>query len=277
VAGVLGLETLLERKPKALSGGQRQRVAMGRAIVRKPDAFLMDEPLSNLDAKLRVDMRGEIIRLQRDLRATTVYVTHDQVEAMTMGDRVGVMRDGVLQQVDRPQSLYDAPANIFVGSFLGSPAMNTFRARLEVIAGRPVLRVGSNSIELDSETLAGHPELARYRDRTVIAGVRPEQLQLAEDTAELSGLRGVVDLREALGSDLLVHVRVQGEPGPAARRALADGEPELDLGDTTGGRLTVVARLPADASVSEGQPIALALGAKRLHLFDSETGRSIRS
>jgi multiple sugar transport system ATP-binding protein len=249
---------------------------MGRAIVREPDAFLMDEPLSNLDAKLRVDMRGEIIRLQRDLRATTVYVTHDQVEAMTMGDRVGVMRDGVLQQVDSPQALYDAPANVFVGGFLGSPAMNTFGARVESVAGRLVLRVGPNSIELDSETLTRHPGMARYRDRTVIVGVRPEQLQLADDTAQLSGVCGVVDLREALGSDLLVHVKVQGEPAPTMRQELAAGESELHLGEAAGGQFTVVARLPVHASVSEGQPIALALGAGRLHLFDSETGRSIR-
>jgi multiple sugar transport system ATP-binding protein len=277
VAGVLGLQTLLDRKPKALSGGQRQRVAMGRAIVRKPDAFLMDEPLSNLDAKLRVDMRGEIIRLQRELSATTVYVTHDQVEAMTMGDRVGVMRDGVLQQVDSPQTLYDAPTNLFVGGFLGSPAMNTFRARLEATGGPLRLRAGSNTIDVDPETHTGHLAIQQYRGRALIVGVRPEQLQLVDDTHELSGVRGIVDLREALGSDLLVHVRVKGDQGPTGARELSDGEPEVHLGDTTGGHFTVVARLPADASISEGQPIALAVAPGRLHLFDLETGRSIRS
>jgi multiple sugar transport system ATP-binding protein len=275
-ASVLGLEELLERKPRALSGGQRQRVAMGRAIVRKPEAFLMDEPLSNLDAKLRVDMRGEIIRLQRELRATTVYVTHDQVEAMTMGDRVGVMRDGVLQQVDRPQVLYDSPANLFVGGFLGSPAMNTFRATLEPTAAGFHLRVGSSTIDVGRETQSRHPAIRRYQNRTVIVGVRPEQLRLADDTPQLSGVRGLVDLREALGSDLLLHVRVQGDPGADVSGEMSDGEPELHLRNAGSGSFTVVARLPSDASVSDGQSISLAVGANGLHLFDADTGRSIR-
>jgi multiple sugar transport system ATP-binding protein len=173
VAGTLALDQLLDREPKALSGGLRQRVAMGRAIVRNPKAFLMDEPLSNLDAKLRVDMRAEIIRLQRNLNATMLYVTHDQVEAMTMGDRVGVMRDGALQQIDEPQTLYDAPANLFVARFLGSPAMNIFPAIVEATSSGLRLRAGTNTLDLDPETLARHPAIEDYRDRLVIAGFAP--------------------------------------------------------------------------------------------------------
>ena len=176
-AEVLGLDPFLKRKPRALSGGQRQRVAMGRAIVREPEAFLMDEPLSNLDAKLRVQMRAEVSRLQRDLATTTIYVTHDQVEAMTMGDRVAVMRKGELQQVADPQTLYDRPVNLFVGGFIGSPAMNMIEATVTRANGGLAVDVGNQQLTLDESTLAKHPALRGYEGRPVILGIRPEELE----------------------------------------------------------------------------------------------------
>src|SRR5215467_14409915 len=173
-ARILDLEPFLKRKPRALSGGQRQRVAMGRAIVRQPQAFLMDEPLSNLDAKLRVQMRAEVSRLQHDLGTTTIYVTHDQVEAMTMGDRVAVMRKGELQQVADPQTLYDRPVNLFVGGFIGSPAMNMVEATLERRNGDVVVHVGEQAVTLDPDVLETHPALHDYDGRTIVLGIRPE-------------------------------------------------------------------------------------------------------
>ncbi|MDQ4081861.1 MAG: sn-glycerol-3-phosphate ABC transporter ATP-binding protein UgpC, partial [Actinomycetota bacterium] len=175
-ARILGLEDFLKRKPRALSGGQRQRVAMGRAIVRQPQAFLMDEPLSNLDAKLRVQMRAEIARLQNDLGTTTVYVTHDQVEAMTMGDRVAVMRKGELQQVAGPQELYDHPVNLFVGGFIGSPAMNMLETTLERRNGGMVARLGSQELQLGEHVVSDRPALTRFEGRPVVLGIRPEDL-----------------------------------------------------------------------------------------------------
>ncbi len=185
-AKILGLESFLQRKPRALSGGQRQRVAMGRAIVRQPAVFLMDEPLSNLDAKLRVQMRAEIAGLQRDLGVTTVYVTHDQVEAMTMGDKVAVMRKGELQQVADPQTLYDRPVNLFVGGFIGSPAMNMVEATLEARNGGYVANVGKQAIAIDADTLASRPGLAGFAGKEVVLGIRPEDL---EDAALATGTR----------------------------------------------------------------------------------------
>src|SRR3989440_3366782 len=176
-ARILDLEPYLKRKPRALSGGQRQRVAMGRAIVREPSAFLMDEPLSNLDAKLRVQMRAEIAKLQHDLGVTTIYVTHDQVEAMTMGNRVAVMRKGELQQVAEPQELYDRPVNLFVGGFIGSPAMNMLEAELERVDGALVATAGDQHLLLDDQTLAAKPALMRYKGRKIVLGIRPEDLE----------------------------------------------------------------------------------------------------
>ena len=203
---MLGLEALLKRKPRALSGGQRQRVAMGRAIVREPAAFLMDEPLSNLDAKLRVQMRAEISRLQADLGVTTIYVTHDQVEAMTMGDRVAVMRKGELQQVDEPQTLYDRPVNLFVARLHrhagDEPGRGDARARKRLVRRACSGRSGSSS---DAEALAARPALAAYVGRPIVLGIRPEDLEdaaLAPDTPAARRLRGKVELREALGSEL---------------------------------------------------------------------------
>ena len=231
-ARVLGLEPFLERKPRALSGGQRQRVAMGRAIVREPAAFLMDEPLSNLDAKLRVQMRAEIAKLQSDLGTTTVYVTHDQVEAMTMGDRVAVMRKGELQQVASPQELYDRPVNLFVGGFIGSPAMNLVEATLERANGGLTAVAGSQRIALGDETLSARPALKQFEGQPVILGIRPEDLEdaaLAADAPADRTLDGEVQLREALGSEVMVHFSIDATP------AITDEVRELAEGRRHGG------------------------------------------
>jgi multiple sugar transport system ATP-binding protein len=219
-AEILGLTEWLDRKPGQLSGGQRQRVAMGRAIVREPSVFLMDEPLSNLDAKLRVQMRAEVQRIQRRIAVATMYVTHDQVEAMTMGDRVAVMRSGVLQQVDHPQHLYDHPDNLFVAAFIGSPAMNLYEAA--VTEGARSFRLGSQDIELPDSVLAAHPGLAAYAGQKVVVGLRPEHLPAAVNGAAGPVLVGEVDLVEALGSELMVHFTID------ARRVRAEGTTSAD-------------------------------------------------
>src|SRR5690349_20941488 len=228
-ARMLDLEPYLDRKPRALSGGQRQRVAMGRAIIRQPQAFLMDEPLSNLDAKLRVQMRAEIKKLQNDLGVTTVYVTHDQIEAMTMGDRVSVLRKGVLQQVAQPEELYHRPQNMFVAGFIGSPAMNMIEATVVRENGSTRIVAGQMSIDLSATTLSAHPALRAYEGRTIVIGIRPEGLNdaaLAGDDRQ-PRVRGQAELREALGSEVLMHFSVQ------ARTAVTDEVRELaqDAGD----------------------------------------------
>jgi multiple sugar transport system ATP-binding protein len=280
-ARILDLEALLNRKPRALSGGQRQRVAMGRAIVRQPAAFLMDEPLSNLDAKLRVQMRAEISRLQRNLGVTTIYVTHDQVEAMTMGDRVAVMRRGELQQVAEPQTLYDRPVNLFVGGFIGSPAMNLLEGTLERADGGLAAVLGSQRIRLDDEFMSARPALKDYEGRSVVAGIRPEQLEdsaLAPDIPGDQRLQGEVELREALGSELMVHFRIDAPP------ALTEDVKELaeDAGTTAeqlgGGdeqRTVVVGRFGPDSKVREGEVAEVAVDTRNLHFFDTETGQAI--
>jgi multiple sugar transport system ATP-binding protein len=225
-AEILGLSPWLDRKPGQLSGGQRQRVAMGRAIVREPSVFLMDEPLSNLDAKLRVQMRAEVQRIQRRINVATIYVTHDQVEAMTMGDRVAVMRSGVLQQVDRPQVLYSHPDNLFVAAFIGSPAMNLYEASLTEDAG--TVRLGSQDIQLPQPVRAAHPALAGYAGQKVILGLRPEHLPAAGHGAAGPPLTGTVDLVEALGSELMVHFTID------ARRVRAEGATSEDEDATAG-------------------------------------------
>ncbi|MFN2466977.1 MAG: ABC transporter ATP-binding protein [Gaiellaceae bacterium] len=273
---ILGLDAFLKRKPRALSGGQRQRVAMGRAIVRQPQAFLMDEPLSNLDAKLRVQMRGEISRIQRDLGVTTLYVTHDQVEAMTMGDRVAVMRKGELQQVAAPQELYDRPVNIFVAGFIGSPAMNLLEATVERQNGNLLAVAGSQRLAVE----AG-PGLAAYEGRKVVLGVRPEHLHdaaLATATPAERRLTGEVELREALGSEIVVHVKVDARPAATEDvRELAE-----DTGDdravqelAEGGSATVVARFAASSGVQEGDRVEVAVDTPELHFFDPESGNGI--
>jgi multiple sugar transport system ATP-binding protein len=277
VARILGVEQLLKRKPRALSGGQRQRVAMGRAIVRQPHAFLMDEPLSNLDAKLRVQLRAELARLLDGLGTTTIYVTHDQVEALTMGDRVAVMRRGELEQVDTPQQLYDRPVNVFVGGFIGSPAMNMVEARLEPSNGTLAAAVGSQRIVLADEKLNAHPALRAYAGRTVILGIRPEDLEdaaLAPETAPDRRLRGSVVLREALGSEIVAHFDIDARP------ALTDDVRELaaDVGEELTNQAphtTMVGRFRADSAALAGQQAEVAVDTRALHFFDPDTGAGI--
>jgi multiple sugar transport system ATP-binding protein len=282
-AQVLGLEPFLKRKPRALSGGQRQRVAMGRAIVREPAAFLMDEPLSNLDAKLRVQMRAEVSRLQRDLATTTIYVTHDQVEAMTMGDKVAVMRKGELQQVADPQTLYDRPVNIFVGGFIGSPAMNMIEATVARANGGLAVDVGKQQLTLDEATLRVRPALRGYEGRTVILGIRPQDLEdvsLEPDTPPDRRLRGVTELREALGSELIVHFTVEGTQAAVTEhvKELAQDAGSLGEGpalESKGSGALLVGRFGARASVEEGKPVEVAVDTRSLHFFDPETSDGI--
>jgi multiple sugar transport system ATP-binding protein len=282
-ARILGLEPFLKRKPRALSGGQRQRVAMGRAIVRQPQAFLMDEPLSNLDAKLRVQTRAEISRLQDDLGVTTVYVTHDQVEAMTMGDRVAVMRKGELQQVAPPQELYERPVNLFVGGFIGSPAMNMLEASLERADGGLVARAGSQSIALGDEALGAHPRLKDYAGKTIVLGIRPEDLEdaaLASDVPADRRLKGKVVLREALGSDLMVHFVVDAKPALTedARELAQDVGDERAVQEVETGEVaetTVVGRFDPRSNVKENETAEVVVDTRAVHFFDPETGLGI--
>jgi multiple sugar transport system ATP-binding protein len=279
-AAILGLEDLLARRPKALSGGQRQRVAMGRAIVRQPQAFLMDEPLSNLDAKLRVQMRSEIRRIQSTLGVTTIFVTHDQTEAMTMGDRVAVLKKGRLQQVDVPQALYDRPANLFVGGFIGSPAMNLVEADLGREGDRLIASFGTSRLELDPELLHRRPGLGRYEGRRVVLGIRPEQIQdprFADRAPDGGRLSARIELREALGSDVLVHFTVDAPPvlTEDTRELARDREAADQLEDRAVDVSTFVARLDPRAEVRVGDTVALVVDTTRVHLFDPEDGRGI--
>jgi len=280
-ADVLGLEDLLKRKPRALSGGQRQRVAMGRAIVREPQAFLMDEPLSNLDAKLRVQTRAEIAKLQSDLGVTTIYVTHDQIEAMTMGSRVAVMRKGELQQVDDPQTLYDRPVNLFVGGFIGSPAMNMLDATI-VKNGSFEAVIGEQRIALGDETMSQRPDLQRFAGKEVIIGIRPEDLEdvaLAPDTPADRILTGRLELREALGSEIMAHFAIVGSVAKTDEtRELAhdagsgDGDAVLGVAEH---EAVIVGRFGARSRVRKGDEIRAAVDTRALHFFDPETGLGI--
>jgi multiple sugar transport system ATP-binding protein len=278
-AKLLGLEEHLNRKPRALSGGQRQRVAMGRAIVREPNAFLMDEPLSNLDAKLRVQMRAEISQLQSDLGTTTIYVTHDQTEAMTMGDRVAVMRKGELQQVAPPQELYDRPVNLFVGGFIGSPAMNVIEAKLERSGNDLVAQIGSNKLALGAETTSARPGLKAYEGRTVVLGIRPEDLEDAslEEAGDNQRLKGKVALTEALGAEIMVHFKVDARPAQTedVRELAQDAGTEdlAEIGDDSGA--TMVGRFGARSRVRPGDSFEAAVDTRALHFFDPETGLGI--
>jgi multiple sugar transport system ATP-binding protein len=265
-AEILGLSQWLDRRPGQLSGGQRQRVAMGRAIVREPSVFLMDEPLSNLDAKLRVQMRAEVQRIQRRINVATIYVTHDQVEAMTMGDRVAVMRSGVLQQVDQPQVLYSHPDNLFVAAFIGSPAMNLYEASLTEDAG--TVRLGSQDIRLPQPVREAHPALAAYAGKKVILGLRPEHLPAAGNGIAGPALAGTVDLVEALGSELLVHFTID------ARRIRAEGAASDDE-DATAESGEGVARVDPSAKVTVGEKITFAVNAAGMQFFDPGSGAAI--
>ena len=267
IARVLGLSDMLERKPAQLSGGQRQRVAMGRAIVREPKAFLMDEPLSNLDAKLRVQMRAEIARIQQALKVTTLYVTHDQVEAMTMGHRVAVMRGGILQQVDGPERIYDAPKNLFVASFVGSPAMNLLEAEVQRDGSGVTARLGDVTIDLPAR-------LEQYAGRWVAVGIRPEHVRPAFGQAEGARIRGLARLVEPLGSEVLAHVEVPARPLGRVDLIDATAQPTTTLAGGTGSA-TVLARFDRELAVRAGQPIELAFDARRLLFFDLETGNAL--
>jgi multiple sugar transport system ATP-binding protein len=283
-ARIIGLVDHLDRKPGQLSGGQRQRVAMGRAIVREPQVFLMDEPLSNLDAKLRVQMRAEISRIQRQLAVTTVYVTHDQVEAMTMGDRVAVMRKGLLQQFDLPQRLYERPANLFVASFIGSPAMNVLEGSLELDGERVVCRVGSAMLPVPPEVLGEHPALNGYVGKVIAVGIRPEALDEpgGRNGADGVRIRGRVQAVEALGPEQLVHVDVEAKPVliEDVLEGLVDIEEARELAeirtDGDGARSVVVARLDASATMRPDDAVELAVDVRRLHFFDLDSREAIR-
>jgi multiple sugar transport system ATP-binding protein len=267
VASLLELDQYLGSKPGQLSGGQRQRVAMGRAIVRRPQVFLMDEPLSNLDAKLRVQMRAEIARLQRNLGVTTVYVTHDQVEAMTMGDRVAVLKDGFLQQVDTPQNLYDRPTNVFVAGFMGSPSMNLYHATVIVDSDGGTVALGSQTIAFGPETMAKFPSLGNYAGQPVIVGVRPSDLEdaaIATDASAEQLIKGDVKLVEAHGSELVVHLRIDA-------KTVNSGDPDAATQEIGEGDANVVARFSRRADVHVGTPVEIAVNTDNLHFFDPET------
>ena len=272
-AEILELTEQLDKKPAHLSGGQRQRVAMGRAIVRHPALFLMDEPLSNLDAKLRVQMRADIAGIQRELGVTTFYVTHDQVEAMTMGDRVAVIKDGVLQQVDTPESIYGSPDNVFVAAFIGSPSMNLFEASLtgsDEQNGAYSLMLGDQRLAVPAEVVAAQPALASYQGRPVVVGIRPEHLEdasVAPDHPDDQRLDATIDVREALGAETLVHFNLNAQ-------SVDSGDPDAldDLRDT--GRCT--ARLSASSRAQVGDQIRVNVEAQNLHFFDRQTHLSIR-
>jgi multiple sugar transport system ATP-binding protein len=277
-ARILGLGEYLNRKPRALSGGQRQRVAMGRAIVRHPRAFLMDEPLSNLDAKLRIQMRAEISRIQRELSVTTVYVTHDQTEAMTMGDRVAVMRLGELQQVDTPQALYDTPANLFVAGFIGSPAMNLVEAEVTRDGGGLTAAFGEHTVRLAPEFVARVPAIEHYEGRTVILGIRPEEMEdasLVPDPASDQVLAARVQLVETLGSDVVVHFAVHAPQVHTKSETERELDEDVDALGLEEESATFVARISPRTRARIGQPLDLLVDTARAHAFDPDTGLSL--
>jgi multiple sugar transport system ATP-binding protein len=264
IAKTLQLHSLLDSKPALLSGGQRQRVAMGRAMVREPAAFLMDEPLSNLDAKLRVQMRAEIASLQRQLGVTTIYVTHDQTEALTMGDRVAVLKDGVLQQIDTPKTLYHQPINVFVAGFIGSPAMNLFEGRL--VDGRIVL--AGASIAVPAAAFERSPRLRTFEGGTLIFGIRPEDLydSKLESGSRLATIPAEVRTIEELGSEHIVHINID-----AVRIDSGDPDAVEDLGSAA----NAVARFEAISAVRSGEVIDLGIDVSKLHFFDPATRLAI--
>jgi multiple sugar transport system ATP-binding protein len=270
-AATLGLKEALRKKPRTLSGGQRQRVAMGRAIVREPQAFLMDEPLSNLDAKLRVEMRAEILRIQRDLEVTTIYVTHDQTEAMTMGNRVAVMRRGVLQQVDRPQHIYDRPVNLFVAEFIGSPAMNLVEAEIVQVGDGLAARFGEHELHLGRRVAA--------RPGRAIVGIRPEDFEdasLLPAVAPGSTLTVTPDIREDMGAEVYVHFGLG--VAPVRRAEVAEAQVATDdpvESSVPAAASPFVARLGRATPATERQPLTLAVDVERIYVFDAETGAGI--
>jgi multiple sugar transport system ATP-binding protein len=275
-AQILGLTEVLAKRPRHLSGGQRQRVAMGRAIVREPEAFLMDEPLSNLDAKMRVQVRAEIARIQRALEVTTIYVTHDQSEAMTLGDRVCVMRAGLLQQVDRPQVLYDRPANLFVAGFIGSPAMNLVEAELAELNGGLVARFGPHELGIPAEVVTARPLLRGCAGRRIALGIRPEDIEDAPGPAA-TRLAVTVDIREDMGSEVFLHFAVDAPPVKAEelRELVGDEAVEAAEVQTHHHGSPFIAKVGRGTTAREGERAELAVNARLLHFFDLETGSGI--
>jgi multiple sugar transport system ATP-binding protein len=274
-AAVLGLQEMLKKRPRHLSGGQRQRVAMGRAIVREPKAFLMDEPLSNLDAKLRVQVRAEIARIQRELGVTTIYVTHDQSEAVTLGDRVCVLRDGLLQQVDRPQALYDRPANLFVAGFIGSPSMNVIDAVVRESGGHLAVQFGPHELHVPAGTLATHTALRGYAGRHVVLGIRPEDIGHAEPEPG-SSLDVTIDIREDMGAEIFLHFAIGAQALETAElKAIAGEEAAEAAAAQVGHADTWVARVPRGSSAREGHGARLSVDTRLLHFFDRDTGAAI--
>ena len=288
-AKVLSIEHFLDRKPKALSGGQRQRVALGRAIVREPSAFLMDEPLSNLDAKLRVQMRTEIAKLHNRIGTTTIYVTHDQTEAMTMADRIVVLKDGVVQQVDHPQDMYDHPKNVFVAGFIGSPAMNFIRAKLEKdsSAGGYVATFGNNRLPVSKEAIEGAKEKGndpeQYAGKEVVLGIRPEHIEDSEvaddiDTSAGSVIEVEPQVIESMGSEKYLYFEVGEEHAAdldSVKEMTDDEGDDNEGGSPEGGGDMMVARIAPESEAGEGKKVQLALDAEQIRLFDPETEEAI--
>jgi multiple sugar transport system ATP-binding protein len=280
-ADVLGLSEVVLRKPRQLSGGQRQRVAMGRALVREPSVFLMDEPLSNLDASLRVQMRSEVLRIQRRLGVAALYVTHDQTEAMTMGDRVAVLRGGVLQQVAAPQHLYEQPANLFVASFIGSPAMNLYEATVSGGTDRRVLSLGSQQLALPAELGQRLLGIAAAQTHKLVVGIRPEYLTVASTAVGLEAaadrtLAVRVELVESLGNESLVHFSTDARM-VRSRGGVFTADADAS-GDIAGAAATEgIARIDPRARIAVGDQLTLAVDVDRLHFFDAETGEAIRA
>jgi multiple sugar transport system ATP-binding protein len=283
-ARMLGLEEYLNRKPRALSGGQRQRVAMGRAIVREPQAYLMDEPLSNLDAKLRVSMRAELARLQRDLNVTTLYVTHDQTEAMTMGDRIAIIRKGELQQVGPPTELFDRPVNLFVAEFIGSPSMNLVETRLRAEGDSLYAEIGGQPLLIDPRTLSERPALRQYAadGRRLIAGIRPHDFQVGDGNTERRGcqLQARIELVEALGTETNVHFCVDAPPvmtDEVLELAAELGTDEAARAEqrARAGRNEFIARLDPKTRVKAGETMTLSVDTAQMHFFDPATGQAV--
>jgi multiple sugar transport system ATP-binding protein len=283
-AAILHLDDLLMKRPRELSGGQRQRVAMGRAIVREPQAFLMDEPLSNLDAKLRVQMRSEILRIQQDLRVTTIYVTHDQVEAMTLGDRVAVLNRGVLQQVASPQDLYREPANLFVAGFIGSPAMNMVDATLRASGDDLFVDFGPNHLRVPDAVRQQRPGLERFIGRAVVLGIRPEDMEDASvmpNAAPEDRFQTLIDLREDMGAEVYLHFTVDAPPvltedtKDLASDRGADELRKLQEQATVIRKSPFVARVSPEAGTRVSEATEMAVDTRKLYFFDPASGEAI--
>jgi len=274
-AKLLDLTPYLDRKPKELSGGQRQRVAMGRAIVRQPQVFLMDEPLSNLDAKLRVQMRADIAHLQRELGTTTIYVTHDQVEAMTMGDRVAVMDRGRLQQVDAPQRLYDRPENLFVAGFIGTPPMNLLEGTVSV-NGSVTVNLGGNELAIDDAALKNYPRLREFAGRPVIVGLRADDLHPAQGRDDLPQIHARVEIVESLGGESMAYFKVDARHIKAEAAEEEEMLASEDDATVVGARPNLVASFPPHIQLKLGDDVPVAVDTRNLHFFDEASGAPLR-